>query len=245
MKGHIILKPEKKYIGIGEDHAGAYVFSFSNSTHLNALVQLLNNQKNITVWFEGPNLSAKSKSFKNFVKELKTYIQKQKLNIIINEKGWEIGYAFPKDIEYASILLGPDVSWVLSILAKELTGNQPLITAIAKSHAFRGTQAKAADEKDIIEALTDYYKPTDILELMMSENSATVNNVKAIWGGEYAAMRAKYFEGTPGALLSSKVYKRVNSFNKLRDKNLANKMKSYGGIFLAGNDHIRLVSKML
>ena len=86
---------------------------------------------------------------------------------------------------------------------------------------------------------------SDILNEMIQPDSAKKETLEKIYGGSYNAMRAKYFEGSPGAKTSSSIYKRVDNFNRARDKHLANLMRTKGGIFLAGDGHIEFIDKFL
>ena len=67
---HIVFKPN--FIGVGEDHDGAYALDFSNETHKNNLLNFLKGKPSTTLWYEGPTVSAKSKSFNNFVEDRKS-----------------------------------------------------------------------------------------------------------------------------------------------------------------------------
>ena len=130
---------------------------------------------------------------------------------------------------------------VIKMLGIYLDEERTLLEAIVDSGKFKGTQLRGPTTEEAVDALSDRNGPSDILELMMSEKSATEDNVKYIYG----RLRDKYFEGSSGALKTSDIYKRVNSFNDLRDKHLAKKMKVSNGIFLAGDDHMRLCKKYL
>ena len=241
---NIAFDPKGDYIGIGEDHVGSFAFNFSDDAHIKQLKDFLTRKTTFTfvdVYYEGPNEKAKSQSYKNFVKQLNGWLKANKTNLTVRERGWERDLNFPKDIEYSTILLGPEPQQVISLIGRELNGKQSLLDAIVKCGKFKGTQNRGPSKEEVIAALSDGTRPSDVLQLMMKEDSATAATVRSIYGG----MRDKYFEGSQNAAITSPIYRRVNQFNEMRDRHLAKKMKSEGGIFLAGDDHIRLVKQYL
>lgn len=233
------------YIGIGEDHNGDYAFDFYDKNETDLLSKFLNNKDRVTIWYEGPNVSAKSKSYRNFISDIKKFIDKNKIKISIDERGWETDLKLPKDVDYTNILLGAEPEQYISLFGPQLTGKQTLAEAIVNSKNLKGAQSSTITMKELVDALSNNSKPSDILLEMQKENSATRETIYKIYGGAYNAMRAKYYEGTPGAYTSSKVYQRVQSVNTIRDKHLANKMKTIGGIFLAGDGHIEFVTRYI
>ena len=239
---HIVFSPPNfipKYIGVGEDHVGAYALDFSNETHKNKLLELLKDKKSTTLWYEGPREDAKSKSFNNFVERFKSFIKSNNLNVTIKEKGWEEGYLIPKETDYTNILLGAEPEYVIEMAGFELNGRQSLFDAIVRCGKFKGSQSFAVTPRDLENCL----RGSDVLAEMKKPNSATKETVQRIYGG--GGLRDKYYEGVPGARKNSAIYKRVKSANSDRDKHLASKMKSDGGIFLAGDGHIQFVSRYL
>ena len=234
----------RKYIAIGEDHVGKYEFNFNDATHTNNLESFLSGKNSISIWYEGPNITAKSKSYKNFVSDFKNYIRNNDIKCSVSEKGWETDLSFSKDSEYTTVLLGAEPSQVISLIGSKLDGKRTLLDAIVDSGKFKGSRSAGPSKSDVIYALSDGGRPSEILKLMMEDNSATKEVIYRIYGGS-SPMRDLYFEGSAGALISSAIYKRVKTFNESRDKHLANKMQTVGGIFLAGNDHINLIKKFL
>ena len=233
-----------KYIAIGEDHVGKYGFNFNDTRHINGITSLLSDKTSITVWYEGPNITAMSKSYKNFVSDFKKYIKNNNIKCSVSEKGWETDLSFPKDSEYATVLLGAEPSQVISLIGSKLDGKRTLLDAIVDSGNFKGSRSHGPSKSDVIHALSDGRRPSEILKLMMEDKSATKESIYRIYGGS-SPMRDVYFEGSVGALVFSTIYKRIKTFNESRDKHLANKMQTVGGIFLAGNDHIKLIKKFL
>jgi hypothetical protein len=234
---HIIFDSNMKYIGVGEDHVGAFAFNFKDSKQVEYLKNFLNKTKNkVTVWYEGPSIAAKSKSFKNFEAELKQFQSVN--NFTYTVKGWETDLKFNKEYEYAGILLGAEVRDYVSLLGTHLNGKKTLLEAMVDCKNVKGTQPRGPTKDEVIKALSDSGKPCDVLLEMMKPKSATKATLELIYGGGNRAMRAKYFAGTPGAKTTSQVYKRVDNFNKSRDMHLAKKMQQKGGIFLAGDGHI-------
>lgn len=235
-----------KFIGIGEDHKGAYGFSFNNDSDVQKLSQLIDKKKTITCWYEGPKVGKKSASFVQFVKDFKAWLKTNNhKDIKIIEKGWELSLRFNRMEEITGILLGAEAGEYKKLIGNQLNGKQTLADAIVKCKAIKGSQSSSVTMPELIKALSNNGKPTDVLQTMQQPNSATVNTLYAIYGGGYGAMRAKYFEGTKGAKKSSSVYKRVNNFNSARDKHLAKLMKNQGGIFLAGDQHIEFIKKYI
>jgi len=51
----------QNFIGIGEDHNGDYAFDFYKKQQTDMLLDFLEKKDNIILWFEGPNVAAKSK----------------------------------------------------------------------------------------------------------------------------------------------------------------------------------------
>lgn len=239
---NIAFDPKGNYIGVGEDHVGSFAFEFGNETHIEQLKTLTDRTATfVNVYYEGPNERAKSESYKNFVKQLNRWLKSNKTNLTIRERGWERDLHFPKDIEYTTILLGPESGQVISLIGTELNGKQTLLDAIVKCGKFKGTQNRGPTKDEVVQALSNGGNPSDVLQTMMQENSATTSTVRLIYG----SMRDKYFEGSRGAAISSPIYRRVNQFNEIRDRHLARSMKRDGGIYLAGDDHIRLVKQYL
>lgn len=233
-----IFHPEHKYIAIGEDHTGNHGFNFNDSSHvssLNNMAKIKNN--NIPIWFEG----ARSKSFDNFSRELKQFSNSNKLKLNLKEKCWEHDLIIPSDVSYSTFILGPDISWVKNTLGYHLNGNQTLLDAIIKTGKFHDNITSSPTKNDIIRALSEGSKPSEILELMMKEGSATQDTVNQI----YNNLRDRYFEGNSGAYTNSQIYKRIKLFNNMRQKHMAKKMKDFGGIFLAGDSHIPYVKNHL
>lgn len=235
----------EKYIGIGEDHNGAHAFNFLNQEHVGNLSEYLKDKSSVKVWYEGPTVQAKSRSYLNFLEQLKKYKSDNDLKFSVTEVGWEVGFRLPKQVDYTNILLGAEPDQYIQILGSQLNGKQTLAEAFVKSRGIKGSQSTPITMKDLVDCLSDGSTPSDILIEMQKPNSATQQIVRKIYGGGYSAMRAKYYEGTAGAFTSSSIYKRVQSVNELRDKHLANKMKREGGIFLAGDGHIQYVSRYL
>ena len=235
---HIIFDTNMKYIAVGEDHVGAFAFDFNDSKqteYLKAFLKKYNNR--ITVWYEGPNTSAISKSFRNFEVGLKKFNLTYKFSYIV--RGWELDLKFNKNCEYAGILLGAEVGDYVGLLGNCLDNKRTLLDAFVDCKKIKGTQPRGPTKAEVIEALSENNNmPSDVLLMMMAPKSANVSTLKAIYDGGNSAMRAKYFFGVPGAKTTSAVYKRVDTFNKSRDIHLAKKMKSVGGIFLAGDGHI-------
>lgn len=227
-----------KYIAVGEDHVGAFAFDFNNSKQTEYLKKFLKKHNNrITVWYEGPNLLAISKSFKNFEVGLEKFNSIYEFSYVV--KGWELDLKFNKNCEYAGILLGGEVGDYVSLLGSCLDNKRTLLDAFVDCKKIKGAQPRSPTKAEVIEALSENDKtPSDVLKMMMAPKSANESTLKAIYSGGNNAMRAKYFYGVPGARTTSAVYKRVDDFNNLRDKHLAKKMKSVGGIFLAGDGHI-------
>lgn len=239
---HIIFDPRNRYIGVGENHVGAHAFDFNNESHTSQLKNVLaNHGSSISVFYEGPNERAKSPSYKNFVNELKKWKKINNIKSSIREVGWETDATFPKEIEYSTILLGPEPPQVISLIGKYLDGKRSLLDAIVDCKNFKGSQSRGPTKEEVIRALSNGSKPSDVLETMMEDKSANPTTVRKIYGG----MRDKYFEGTRNALVGTPLYRRVNKFNELRDTLLARRMHTQGGIFLAGDDHIRLVENIL
>lgn len=233
-----IFHPEHRYIAIGEDHVGGHGFNFSDPSHVSSL-QNMSKIKNkiIPIWFEG----ARSRSFDNFSRELRQFSNANNLNLNLKEKSWEHDLVIPSDVSYSNFILGPDVSWVRNALGSHLNGKQTLLDAIVKSGRFHDSRTASPTKNDIIKALSDGSKPSEILELMMKEGSATNETVNQI----YTNLRDRYYEGNSGALTGSQIYKRITSFNTIRQKHMAKKMKDFGGIFLAGDSHIPLLRNHL
>lgn len=241
---NIAFDPKGNYIGIGEDHVGSFAFDFGDKEHIDKLKNMMKNSNNsslIDVYYEGPNEKAKSKSYLMFIKRLTDWMKTNNVRLTIKQIGWERDLSFPKDIEYSTILLGPEPDQVVSLLGKQLDGKQSLLDAIVKCGNFKGTQSRGPTKNEVIAALSNGSSPSDVLQTMMKDKSANMETIRLIYGG----MRDKYFQGTKGALTSSPLYARVNKFNDIRDRHLAKKMKTNGGIFLAGDDHIRLVKQYL
>lgn len=233
-----IFHPEHKYIAIGEDHEGSHGFNFSDSSHISSLTNISGRYNNsLNLWFEG----ARSKSFDRFVRDLRSHSSRNGMGLNLREKSWEHDLMIPSDVAYSNFLLGPEASWVRQALGHHLNGKQSLLEAIVKSGKFHDTKTPSPSKNDIIKALSDGSKPSDILQLMMKPESATHDNVNLI----YNNLRDRYYEGNAGAYTSSQVYKRVTSFNNIRQKHMAKKMKDLGGIFLAGDSHIPMVRRHL
>ena len=239
---HIIFDlKDMKYIGIGEDHNGLHAFDFKNSSHIEYLKKfLLKRNNSVNIWYEGPNISAKSKSFQNFENELRKFQTDHKINFRYLVKGWDADLKFDKMQEYAGILLGAEVYDYANLIGiSNLNGKKTLLQAMVDCKKIKGTQLIGPTIQEAKTSLTESSgAPCDVLEEMMKDGSATMQTLQKIYGGGNNAMRAKYFYGTPGAKTNSAVYKRVDEFNKTRDRHLAKKMKQEGGIFLAGDGHI-------
>lgn len=236
------------FIGVGEDHKGKHAFNFKNATHTTNLYNLVNKSRSsIDCWFEGPNASKKSPSFKNFILEFKQWLSlyEEFKRVRINEKGWELTLKFNRDEELTGVLLGAEAYEYEKLLHTQLDSKQTLAEAFVKAGTIRGSQAAPIQMFELIKNLTDQNGPTDVLLKMQEPNSANRKTLDSIYAGGYGAMRAKYFAGVQGAKKSSTVYKRVDAFNSARDRHLAKLMKTKGGIFLAGDGHIETIKKFL
>lgn len=235
------------YIGVGEDHKGKYAFDFKNKKQTQHLYDMFLKSKVITCWFEGPNASKKSPSFVAFVKDLKKWqnTYKELSSVKVQEKGWELSLKFNREEEITGILLGAEAYEYEKLIGNQLDRRQTLAQAFVNSKAIKGSQSTPVTMPELIKCLSDQNGPTDVLNQMTQPESANRKTLDIIYGGGYSAMRAKYFEGSPNSKTSSSVYKRVQGFNEARDKHLANLMRTKGGIFLAGDQHIEFIGKFL
>ena len=248
------------YICIGEDHEGRYAFNFSNSDDCAKLTTFIVNKKfNITLWYEGESETNTGKSFPQFKSDLKEYLTRSNLKPTIKIDGWDRGGNYKRIDVIAGILLGANYSNIVDIIGTQaLDGKQTLLSVYAdsfKNFKTRELGSITLSQKEIIAALSNGTKPSDVLALMQQPKSATKETLKKIYGdergGSYKAMRAKYFKRdahSPAShtpLISSAVFKRVERFNDARDDNLAQKIKHHGGIFLMGDGHVDAVRSRL
>lgn len=236
------------FIGVGEDHKGKHAFNFKNNNHTNNLYNLVSKSRSqIDCWFEGPNASKKSPSFKNFVREFKQWLTlyDEFKRVRVNEIGWELTLKFNRDEELTGVLLGAEAYEYEKLISSQLNSKQTLAEAFVNAGTIRGSQSSPVRMHELVRNLSDQNGPTDVLLKMQEPNSANRKTLDAIYAGGYGAMRAKYFAGTQNAATSSYVFKRVDNFNKARDKHLAKLMKTKGGIFLAGDGHIETIKNFL
>ena len=237
------------YICIGEDHNGQYAFNFNNKKDCYRLLQFVISKDGvIKLWYEGSREDNTGKSFPKFKNDLTAYLNKCNLQYNIITDGWDKDNIFDREDVIAGVLLGGEPNNYKDILGAQLNNRQSLLDAFSKIQwtlrEFNNVTTTFKKE-EIKEALSSNGKPSDILLEMQEENSANMTTLKKLYGGAYKAMRAKYFEGTPGALTSSKVFERVKRFNDKRDDNLASVIKKNGGIFLMGDGHVDAVKKRL
>lgn len=233
---HLKFDTNNRYMGIGEDHEGLFAFDFNNKVHLANMKRLLETYKleKIKIWYEGKTIKQKSKSFDAFIEKFTRTFPNAQYTIL----GWETNIKIPRMIEITNVLLGAEPeNYVRMIGTTNLKGGSTLLDVIASSRDF----ALRPTRKEIVTALTDRGKESDILKVMMLPNSNTREVLDILYGGGYNALRAKYYEGTRGALASSDLYKRVKAANDFRDDLLVANLKEKGGIFLAGDGHIQLL----
>lgn len=248
MIGHIVFDKNNRYMLVGENHDGDYVFDFNDDTHINNLHKLIiANENKLTLWHEGPTSFAISLSFKNFHTNLTAWLTKNNIksccDIIV--KGWETdGVKFDKKDEKTCILLGVSPGFAIQALRPYLDGNRSMLDAIISSRKFMGEDSIPVTKKECIEALMDGNKPSDVLIFIQQPKSATMTNLKKMYSNDENKITAKYFEGVKNPMPNSELYKRIKRFNEARDVHLSQKLK-FGGIFLAGNDHVPAVEKLI
>lgn len=247
----VLFHKNNNYMLIGEDHVGGFDFDFNDPVHVKYLLKLILKDKNrgLHLWYEGPNRSAISKSFVAFKGQLERFFQNEGLGVVFfRESGWEVGLTFDRLDEITNFTIGNSENYYHEKLPKNENTLLDAMVASTFQGNFRGTLSTPPTKNEFILALSEGTRPSDILEVLMQEDSNIgsnrTQNIKRLFNDSYTSMRAKYYKGTPGAYSSSQIYKRIDNINIKRDNQLAKVMKTEGGIFLAGSGHVDNIKKM-